>query len=110
VRLLFDQNLAARLVQALADLYPDSVHVRDIGLHKAADTEVWAYAASHGFTIVSKDADFHQLSFLRGHPPKVAWIRRGNCSTRDLEAILRDRHQDLVRFAEDQDAAFLALG
>ena len=52
---------------------------------------VWAYAAEHRFVIVSKDADFHQRSFVLGHPPKVVWIRRGNCSTAEIEAILRDR-------------------
>ena len=109
MRLLFDQNLAAALVRRLADLFPDSAHVRDCGLHRADDPEVWAYAAEHGFTIVSKDADFHQLSFLRGAPPKTVWLRRGNCSTADVEAILRDHNRDLERFSESNDAAFLIL-
>jgi predicted nuclease of predicted toxin-antitoxin system len=33
---------------------------------------------------VSKDTDFHQRSFLFGGPPKVVWIRLGNCSTEDI--------------------------
>jgi len=48
------------------------------------DDVVWEYAAKHGFMIVSKDADFHQWSFVHGHPPKVVWIRHGNCSTADV--------------------------
>ena len=78
MRLLFDQNLPVRLVPALAELYPDSVHVRQLGLERADDDSVWKHAAAHGLTIVSKDADFHQLSFVRGQPPKVIWIRRGS--------------------------------
>ena len=109
MRLLFDQNLAASLVQRLADLYPGSQHVRDIGLGSADDAAVWAYAAEHGLTIVSKDADFHQLSFLKGAPPKAVWIRRGNCSTRDIEEILRARHADIATFEEAADAAFLIV-
>ena len=110
MRLLFDQNLSVRLVLVLADLYPNAVHVRQLGLERADDEAVWKHAAGHGFTIVSKDADFHQLSFVRGQPPKVIWIRRGNCSTQAIQTLLRDAHPDLVAFERDADASFLALG
>ena len=56
MRLLVDQNLSPRLVAALATLYPESTHVRDVGLATADDDVVWRYAADQGFTIVSKDA------------------------------------------------------
>ena len=108
--LLLDQNLSPRLVPALADLFPGSAHVRDVGLAAASDDEVWRYAAEHGFTIVSKDVEFHQRSFLFGHPPKVVWIRRGNCSTRDLETLLRERRDQLVAFEQDPEGSFLSLG
>jgi len=35
VRLLLDQNLAPRLVTTLATLYPESKHVRELGLATA---------------------------------------------------------------------------
>jgi predicted nuclease of predicted toxin-antitoxin system len=62
-----------------------------------------------GLAIVSKDGDFHQRSFVRGPPPKVIWIRRGNCTTSEIEQILRARRQDLLDFGEAEDAAFLVL-
>ena len=74
--MLFDENLSFRLVAQLADLFPDSTHVRDVGLASASDDDVWSYATAHGFTIVSKDADFHQRSFLEASPPKVIWLSR----------------------------------
>ena len=109
VRLLLDENVSPQLVRALADLFPESTHLRDVGLSRATDDAVWTYAAPHGYVIVSKDAEFHQRSFLLGHPPKVVWIRRGNCSTRSIEALLRARHPDLVAFEADPDGSFLAL-
>jgi len=109
VRLLFDQNLSPRLVRLLADLYPGSVHVHELGLDAAPDTDLWRYAASQDLTIVSKDADFHERSLLLGHPPKVIWIRLGNCSVNESAALLRDRCIVVRRFHEDPDAAFLAL-
>jgi predicted nuclease of predicted toxin-antitoxin system len=96
-------------VRSLADLHPGSVHVRDIGLATADDATVWEYAKQNALTIVSKDGDFHQRSFLYGHPPKVIWIRRGNCSTTIVERMLRDYHADINAFLADPDAAFLAL-
>ena len=73
MKLLLDQNLSPRLVLSLAATYPGTSHVREVGLHAADDDMVWAYAAEHGSVIVSKDADFHQRSFVLGHPPKVVW-------------------------------------
>ena len=109
MKLLLDQNLSPRLVKSLATLYPGSKHVRDVRLQNAQDDAVWNYARRNGFVIVSKDADFHQKSFLSGPPPKVVWIRRGNCKTADIETILRDHHRDLLAFGKDAEAAFLAL-
>jgi predicted nuclease of predicted toxin-antitoxin system len=110
VKLLLDQNLSPRLARTLAAIFPDTTHVRDVGLQAADDDTVWAYAAEHGFVIVSKDADFHQRSFVLGPPPKVVWIRRGNCSTAEIEEILRTRQADLLAFELDEHGAFLALG
>jgi len=45
VRLLLDQNLSPHLVDALQDLYPESAHVRDVGLASADDEAVWSFAA-----------------------------------------------------------------
>ena len=60
MKLLFDENLAPRLVASLQDLFPDSGHVRDAGLTSASDAEVWDHAKTRGFAIVSKESDFQQ--------------------------------------------------
>ncbi len=109
LKLLFDQNLSSLLVRSLADLYPDSAHVRELGLHEADDETIWNYAAIHEFVIVSKDSDFHQLSFLRGHPPKVIWLRLGNAPTAAVAVLLRENFTVVQSFYDDLDVAFLAL-
>ena len=68
MKLLFDQNLSPHLTRLLADIYPDSIHVREVGLREAGDSEIWEYAKENGFVIVSKDADFQQRGLLRGAP------------------------------------------
>jgi predicted nuclease of predicted toxin-antitoxin system len=109
MKLLFDQNLSHRLVNILAPEFSDSQHVRDVGMATAADPVVWAYAAKEGFVIVSKDSDFQQRAMLRGHPPKVVWVRLGNCSTTDVSVLMRTRRADLLAFDVDPVASFLAL-
>ncbi len=101
MKLLFDQNLSPRLVERLADLYPDSTHVYSLGLDRAPDLAVWSFAREHGHAIVSQDADFVDLSVMLGFPPKVIWMRRGNCSTRQIEAILRHHCDAVAKLAED---------
>ena len=109
VKLLLDQNVSHRLCDRLADLGITIVHVRSIGLEAADDSRIWDHAAEHEFMIVSKDSDFNNRAFLFGPLPKVVWIQRGNCSTRDIEHLLRARHPDLVTFAADAAAALLIL-
>ena len=52
MKLPFDENLSHKLVRRLADLFPDSIHVRDIGLKAADDPVVWEYAGKNGLMIV----------------------------------------------------------
>jgi predicted nuclease of predicted toxin-antitoxin system len=108
VRLLFDQNLSHELVRLLGDLHPDSVHVREVDLRGAMDQEIWAYAIEHHYAIVSKDQDFAERALLEGPPPKVIWIRLGNCSTSDVEQLFREHEGAIRAFARDEEA-LLAL-
>lgn len=109
MKLLFDQNLAPRLVVALSDLFPESVHVRHLGMAEADDRDIWVHARDSGFAIVSKDNDFQQLSFVFGAPPKVIWIRRGNCSVAEIEEVLRTNASRILEFGEDEESSYLIL-
>ncbi len=51
MKLLLDQNLSPRLIDALADLYPGSVHLQNVGLDRASDVEVWTYALKNDYAI-----------------------------------------------------------
>ncbi len=109
IRLFFDEPLSEELCQALADIFPNSLHVRLLGQGGASDTTVWELARANECLLVSKDDDFHRLAVLRGAPPKFVWIRLGNCSTRDVEELLRRRRDDIVRFHEQDEATVLEL-
>jgi predicted nuclease of predicted toxin-antitoxin system len=109
MKLLFDHNLPPRLVAGLADLFPHSEHVFVLGLDRATDLDIREFAQREGFSIVTKDADFSELCVLLGFPPKIVWIRRGNCSTRALEQILRLHCDEIESLDADPINGVLAL-
>jgi len=105
MKLLFDANLSHHLVKRLENVYPDSIHVRDIGFKQAEDSNIWQYAHDKDFVIVSKDSDFHELTLLRGIPPKFIWIRKRNCSTRVIEILLRTYLEKLQEFQNNLESS-----
>jgi len=109
MKLLFDQNVSPKLVNRLADLFPNSIHVQAVGLDCADDNQVWDYAKQNGFAIVSKDEDYNNLSVLRGQPPKVIWLQTGNCTTAQVEALFRARFADIEAFDKDPSVGTLVL-
>ena len=97
MKLLFDEMLAPSLVNRLADLFQNSEHVRSLGMKQTPDSEVWHRAKTLGFTVVTKDKDFANLSLVWSAPPKVILLQLGNCSVQQIEDRLR---RDAVLIAE----------
>jgi len=109
LKLLFDQNLSYRLVAALQDFFPDSAHVRLLGMEHSDDETIWQHAKDNGFVIVTQDSDFNERSLLFGYPPKVIWLKSGNTSTSNILDLLRRHHADILSFEADPKSGCLEL-
>ncbi|MEH2157724.1 DUF5615 family PIN-like protein [Nostoc sp.] len=109
MKLLLDENLSDRIISRIVDLYPDSVHVKTLGLINTDDVLIWEYAKAQDFVIASKDSDFHQRSLLYGHPPKFIYLRIGNSPTSKIVQILRDNFGIISQFADSQMESILVL-
>lgn len=109
MKLLFDHNLSHKLVKRLADVFPDSTQTRLVGMATSADNAVWEYAKQNGFILVSLDSDFHDMSMLRGHPPKLIWLRCGNSSVQTIEGLLRANLRRIEAFAADSTMGCLQV-
>lgn len=107
--LLFDENLSRNVARRLAGLFPGVVHVADLGMLSASDAALWAAERSRGLAIVSKDSHFQGMSFVRGHPPKVIWLRVGTWSSSRIERLIRDNATVILEFLEDAKASVLVL-
>jgi predicted nuclease of predicted toxin-antitoxin system len=97
------------LVQRLADVFPDSEHVWNLNLHSVPDEAVWLYAREHQFTVVSKDADFSEISMQFGYPPKLIWLQIKNWSTDQIEELIRSRYSRIVELPNATDRGILVL-
>ena len=91
-------------------IFIHSTHVHECGLGSADDSAIWRFAKENGYTIISKDSDFQDRSILYGQPPKLIWMRAANCSTLEIEKILRLAAQTIQRFIEEDEESFLILG
>ena len=110
MKLLLDENLAARILGDISDLYPESSHVGLLGLTQTDDSIIWDRARIDHFCMVSKDSDFHQRSLLFGAPPKVVFLKVGNCTTAKIISVLRSNFDLIREFCADHDASLLILG
>ncbi len=109
MKLLLDQNLSRRLIGLLAVEYPEVEHVLLIGMEKDEDTDIWYFAASNGYAIVSKDKDFYQRRVAIGHPPKVIHLHIGNCSVKETATILLARPGHVRDFLFHETKSYLIL-
>ena len=109
MKLLVDENLPPRLVDDLADLFPDSVHVRSRDLGRTPDAVLWEYAKKGGFAFLTKDKDFGNLSVVLGAPPKVILVQTGSCSADEVIRIVRSNAIRLSEFDADARRGLLIL-
>lgn len=98
IKFLVDENLSHKLAPALSKEYPGTIHVSEQNLSSVDDTQLWEFAKSNDFTILSKDNDFYYLSFARGCPPKVVRLDCGNKKTSFIVLLLQNNTEIIRNF------------
>jgi predicted nuclease of predicted toxin-antitoxin system len=109
LKILFDHNLSQKLVRRLADVFPDSTQTSLLGFNRAIDLDIWEYARTNDFVVVTLDKDFADMSFVRGAPPKVIWLRCGNSAVSEVEALLRANLDAIREFENRADSGLLEI-
>jgi len=98
MKLLFDQNISYRLVKKIKEFFPEAKQVRELNLENKTDRQIWNFAKKNGYTIVTFDIDFYDLSNLLGLPPKVILLKTGNRKTAELTEILSSKVDIISEF------------
>ena len=109
MKLLFDENLSARLVGLLATEFPGSGHIERALGRSRSDADIWQHAMVNGYALDSKDNDFRQRAFVSGPPPKVVWLDIGNAGTDRIASLLRSRAAEVNQFGESTQESLLVL-
>jgi len=109
MKLLFDQNISYRILRLLPDTFSDCQQVRRVGLEDCDDWEIWQFAKQNGFTIVTFDSDFFDLSILRDSPPKVIWLRTGNLTTSEIAERMILNLPVISSFIDDSEQSCLDI-
>lgn len=92
MKILIDQNISQRIVPLLAPQFDVLDHVRQIGLTDASDYEIFMFARANGYqAVITADDDFVKLINQFSEPPKIIWLRTGNCSTKVLSHLLIEK-------------------
>jgi len=78
-------------------------------LDEATDIRVWRFARQNGYTIVTKDSDFNDLAIYQGSPPKVIWLKIGNCKVAKIAQILIDNREIIKTFLDNPDSSILEI-
>ena len=109
MKFLVDENLPPSLAVMLEPQYPGTAHVRYLGLEGAKDPPLWELAKSDGYTILTKDSDFEQRSFLLGAPPKVVWLKVGNSSAAQIRAMVSMHLTAIEAFVRDDGTSIMTI-
>lgn len=108
MKLLFDQNISFRVVKLIISKYPNSAQVRELGLEGSSDLEIFNYALENNFVIVTFDSDFCDLNLVKGSPPKIIWIRKGNSTTKEIAKLILEK-RDLLKIFKNNDFGCLEI-
>lgn len=109
MKLLFDQNVPRKVLQLVNKRFPGSDHLIRLKLELAPDPVIWDYAREHGFTIVTKDHDFVNISILMSPPPQVIWLRVGNAKAEAIATLLLERLDLLEEFEQHVNQAGILI-
>jgi predicted nuclease of predicted toxin-antitoxin system len=109
MKLLLDENLSRRIVPFLQTAYPGSSQIALLNLEGASDYEIWQYAKTNGFVIVSRDSDFQERSLVAGHPPQVVWLKIPNRSKTVVLNILLDHRMEIEQALFEQKLACVEI-
>ena len=97
MKLLLDENLSRRLVPFL------------LGMESASDKEVWQKTKDDGYEIVTRDADFQELSLVWGQPPKVIRLKTLNQFRAATLKVLIDNRDAITEALLDNDLASVEI-
>jgi predicted nuclease of predicted toxin-antitoxin system len=111
MKLLLDANVSWRLASILKEHFGECIHADHTPELEfpAIDTKIWQYAKDNGYIIITRDNDFNDLLAMRGFPPKIVWLRTGNCSRKFTADLLIRSKQAIEELLTSEKCGLLEV-
>jgi predicted nuclease of predicted toxin-antitoxin system len=109
VKFLLDQNISFKVAPLLVEPFQNVSHIKQLNLVDASDLQIWTYAKTNNYSIITFDGDFIELSNLKGFPPKIIWLRFGNSSNLKIVNKLISKSIQIMEFVVNAELAFLEI-
>ena len=109
MKLLLDENVSFRVLRSVISVFPGSIHVSKEGSNVKEDQEIFDFAKGNEFTILTFDEDFYDLQLLKGHPPKIIWLRFGNSSNLKIVNKLIENRPTIISFLSNPEVGILEI-
>lgn len=109
-KILVDENLSKKLLPFL-NFAPESKHVISCALEHTNDIDIWNFAKTNDYTILTRDIDFYGLSTLYGCPPKVIHLvtPKTNQSTKYFHERITSNLQVIIEFLKSEVYCYLEI-
>jgi predicted nuclease of predicted toxin-antitoxin system len=110
MKLLIDQNISHRIIPVISELFSELTHVRNVGLKDKSDYEIFMFARQNNFNaVISLDEDFVHILQTFNSPPKIIWLKTGNCSTTQLAQLLIQKNEIILEFINSEEKDCLEI-
>jgi predicted nuclease of predicted toxin-antitoxin system len=99
MRVLIDQNISHRILPHISPLFEEVAHVKALDWIDWNDHDIFMSARKLLFdAVITLDEDFNKLLLQHGKPPKIIWLKTGNCSTSKLSAVIISHKETILNF------------
>ena len=100
MRFLVDAQLPPALARWFGEQGLSASPVRELGLRDSDDGSIMNHTISGDWTVVTKDEDFVARSLQHSSPPRIVWLRIGNCTNKVLIRWLGPLLPEILRQLE----------
>jgi predicted nuclease of predicted toxin-antitoxin system len=101
MKLWLDEQISPQLAPWITENFAvQAVAVRDLGLDRAKDREIFDAARKADAVVLTKDGDFVALLERFGPPPKLVWLTCGNTSNANLKRLLQRNLEPAIEALE----------
>ena len=110
MKIIIDENISSRLISRIQYVFPDVEHVKTLGLMTVNDFTIFMFARQNAYdAILTLDEDYFNLQLTHGMPPKIIWLRVGNCSTNALAQVILNNVDTIYAFLFDPQLECLEI-